>query len=362
MSDPVTHAEIEDVLSSIRRLVSDDNRSQPAAPEPAARLVLTPALRVQEPEDLDQDDAPAEQPEPETGSGAAAGSVPEAAEAGFAGDSEETAEQSSPVDGEAEETARAEAALEAEPPIAFRHRSADQLEETAGPEDAGQEEGSAPDVPVQEPEQDPAAADAPWSDPQATLYGAAADAAQLKGSSSGAEAAEAEPEENAATAGARAASVVRKIAELEARSGGAGNTARQHWEPDSQTEAPFAGTGADTIEWRDEPLSARRMAPSEAPGINESPADGAAASGPGGAAGESPESAETVVEAAFTGAALEAMAEAGDTYLDEDSLRDLVASIVREELQGPLGERITRNVRKLVRREIHRALAAHDLL
>ncbi|QBR36946.1 hypothetical protein ETW23_13180 [Leisingera sp. NJS201] len=48
MSDPVTHAEIEDVLSSIRRLVSDDSRSGPAAPEPAARLVLTPALRVQE--------------------------------------------------------------------------------------------------------------------------------------------------------------------------------------------------------------------------------------------------------------------------------------------------------------------------
>ena len=32
-----------------------------------------------------------------------------------------------------------------------------------------------------------------------------------------------------------------------------------------------------------------------------------------------------------------------------------------EELQGALGERITRNVRKLVRREIQRALTAQDL-
>lgn len=49
------------------------------------------------------------------------------------------------------------------------------------------------------------------------------------------------------------------------------------------------------------------------------------------------------------------------TILDEDMLRDLVSEIVRQELQGALGERITRNVRKLVRREIHRALSAQDL-
>ncbi|WP_370402205.1 hypothetical protein [Sulfitobacter sp. JB4-11] len=47
--------------------------------------------------------------------------------------------------------------------------------------------------------------------------------------------------------------------------------------------------------------------------------------------------------------------------IDEDALRDLVSEIVRAELQGALGERITRNVRKLVRREIHRALTAQEL-
>ena len=47
--------------------------------------------------------------------------------------------------------------------------------------------------------------------------------------------------------------------------------------------------------------------------------------------------------------------------LDEDMLRDLVGDIVRQELQGALGERITRNVRKLVRREIHRMLISQEM-
>ncbi len=50
-----------------------------------------------------------------------------------------------------------------------------------------------------------------------------------------------------------------------------------------------------------------------------------------------------------------------ETVLDEEMLRELVTEIVRQELQGALGERITRNVRKLVRREIHRALTSHEL-
>ncbi|MBC7164230.1 MAG: hypothetical protein H5U15_04435 [Roseovarius sp.] len=49
-----------------------------------------------------------------------------------------------------------------------------------------------------------------------------------------------------------------------------------------------------------------------------------------------------------------------EAVLDEEALRDLVAEIVREELMGTLGERITRNVRKLVRREINRALTSRN--
>lgn len=48
--------------------------------------------------------------------------------------------------------------------------------------------------------------------------------------------------------------------------------------------------------------------------------------------------------------------------LDDEALRDLVRELIVQELQGPLGERITRNIRKLVRAEIARALASDELL
>ena len=50
----------------------------------------------------------------------------------------------------------------------------------------------------------------------------------------------------------------------------------------------------------------------------------------------------------------------GGTIVHPEALRELVADIIRQELQGALGERITRNVRKLVRREINRALDIKD--
>ena len=50
MSEPMSSTEIEDVLSSIRRLVSDDLRPAPRAATVASegngKLILTPALRV----------------------------------------------------------------------------------------------------------------------------------------------------------------------------------------------------------------------------------------------------------------------------------------------------------------------------
>ncbi|MCV6825006.1 MULTISPECIES: hypothetical protein [Halocynthiibacter] len=49
-----------------------------------------------------------------------------------------------------------------------------------------------------------------------------------------------------------------------------------------------------------------------------------------------------------------------ESAFDEEALRELVSEIVRSELQGALGERITRNVRKLVRREIHRIVSSPD--
>jgi hypothetical protein len=49
-----------------------------------------------------------------------------------------------------------------------------------------------------------------------------------------------------------------------------------------------------------------------------------------------------------------------DELLDEDALRDMIAVVIREELQGVLGERITRNVRRLVRREVQRVLTLRE--
>jgi hypothetical protein len=46
----------------------------------------------------------------------------------------------------------------------------------------------------------------------------------------------------------------------------------------------------------------------------------------------------------------------GAPILDEESLRAVINAIVREELQGELGDRIGRNLRKLIRREIQQVL------
>ncbi|WP_179379757.1 hypothetical protein [Jannaschia marina] len=54
------------------------------------------------------------------------------------------------------------------------------------------------------------------------------------------------------------------------------------------------------------------------------------------------------------------VADLSATVGDDEALRDLIAEIVRQELAGELGERITRNVRKLVRREIRQMLASED--
>lgn len=44
----------------------------------------------------------------------------------------------------------------------------------------------------------------------------------------------------------------------------------------------------------------------------------------------------------------------------DEALRGLISEIVRQELSGALGERITRNVRKLVRRELRQMLSSGD--
>lgn len=50
-----------------------------------------------------------------------------------------------------------------------------------------------------------------------------------------------------------------------------------------------------------------------------------------------------------------------DNIFSEQVLRELVRDLIREQLQGDLGERITRNIRKMVRAEISNALAVQKL-
>lgn len=47
--------------------------------------------------------------------------------------------------------------------------------------------------------------------------------------------------------------------------------------------------------------------------------------------------------------------------VDDVRLREMVAQVVHEELAGPLGERITRNMRRMVRREISNILSSRDM-
>jgi hypothetical protein len=50
----------------------------------------------------------------------------------------------------------------------------------------------------------------------------------------------------------------------------------------------------------------------------------------------------------------------GAPILDEEALRGVINAIVRDELQGELGERISRNLRKLIRRELAEMLAERE--
>jgi hypothetical protein len=118
------------------------------------------------------------------------------------------------------------------------------------------------------------------------------------------------------------------------------------WEPDGEGQDAYAGTLTQSLSWQ-----------AEAGGNedgNEHEADAADAQ-------RISETKATFIRDPKVTAKADAVQDVTTerTPLDEGALRDLIAQVVREELQGVLGERITRNVRKLVRREIYRALAEH---
>lgn len=272
MSDPVTKVEIEDVLSSIRRLVSSDERPKPAEPGAVAspvekdRLVLTPALRI--------DDA-AQDPRLH-------------------------------VPGQDDHMDEVDAATQ-----------------PSGDEDADVQSAAS----VDEPD-------------TSFTSGRSRDAkAELKA----------------------------RVAELEEVVSRQGD----QWEPDGTTTSANSGSPVASLPWEDYVTDAQEeahqdaaeAAPNPTPEFHHSKPTEQAVNAQAGADSSADLSAgaENSNPDEAQGDSARDFPATKDEFLDEEALRDLVADIVRQELQGALGERITRNVRKLVRREIHRALASQEL-
>lgn len=318
MSDPVSKVEIEDVLSSIRRLVSEERRVEPRRittrePKEPDRLILVPAFRVESvpdegagatddhAEDLSEGAAAPEILHPEEPWRDPEATLFGAADAAPEDEADEDPERAAGDEAVAEEVDAADGG------------SAGEFVGDA----SGLDEASGWDAKE-------AASEEPWEDEGDHADAAVMGEMGLPPETETAGDHDATPED----LDQRAETLSAKIEALEEA---IGRTTDQ-WEPDGQGRDDYAGTPIEAIEWEDHN-------PGDKPDVFETTAT---IDGPDADDGHEDLAAE-------------------ETILDEESLRELVADIVREELQGALGERITRNVRKLVRREIHRALAAQDL-
>ena len=311
MSDPMTNTEVEDVLASIRRLVSDDKRpeSEPAQAAATDRLVLTPSLRVM---DDDNQDAPAD-PETEEARDAELADVETSRDEGEAAADDTDVSVEAEVEADIAQMSIHDAfATEAEETSAEAAPDSGEEDTSVSDETAEEhQEAAASDVPFESVEDETAEGDEPEDAEQAEVI----------------EAAHVEAAEDAATDNAEPEQTLSdKIAALETLIGGRD----EEFEPDDPGTDEYAGTEPPAMSWED---------------ADEAPAYGAFMH-----AQATPD--EDSQAQIFS---------SDEDVLDEEALRELVSDIVREELQGALGERITRNVRKLVRREIHRALAAQEL-
>jgi hypothetical protein len=304
MSDPMTNVAIEDVLSSIRRLVSEDARmrpvplraDQPDAEEAAAaadvvtpdsgRLVLTPALRV-------------------------SADAPQAEAAPFVLDQPMTEAEQAP---EAPQDALEEAAM------------------------AWEDHHAAADAPAVTPPDSDLTEDVVLSE---DFFASVLDAI-------------AEPADDAATDDAAAAQTE------PAEAWAAADDAAPHdvdMAPDAEVQDEAMAMAEADLDSDPAPeLSTSYLEDSDF--VFASTRDGAPRAtdtGQAAAADMHPPIEDDL------SADRDLLLRDDEAILDEETLRELVADIVRQELQGALGERITRNVRKLVRREIHRALTSQEL-
>tara|TARA_R110002110_G_scaffold107403_3_gene268797 strand:+ start:777 stop:1853 length:1077 start_codon:yes stop_codon:yes gene_type:complete len=357
MSNPVTNAEVEDVLSSIRRLVSEDKRPLQAKSKSAQsdRLVLTAALRVAEDEDvhsavasdLDAQDWSEEDSAFEALHGAddldvtmdddAFGDVAPEHVVDDAADVE-VADTDDAPDLDPEDRSRSDKMRR----VQVQHK--DTLDDPAQ-DGASDPYNFSDDAAVDGFAEDRHMATAP--DPSGVELDSAFNDPAGDDLS--------ETTDNAPTPqDAKAATLNDKIEALEKAIGKIADT----WEPDSPGMDAYSGTEPPAaMAWEDDPE--RNEPKPRLHNLKPVAADQPQAEAiiepkqaPAPAVEEPTENVGADDSIAFTG---------DDQLLDEEALRDLVSEIVRAELQGALGERITRNVRKLVRREIHRALTAQEL-
>jgi hypothetical protein len=379
MSDPVTNAEVEDVLSSIRRLVSEDKRPlQMAQRENVSdRLVLTPALRVaKDTRYPDQDDRAEEQgPHYADVQGDAVTDNDEAPadvlvldqpHDALARDTDTPADVSD-NDQQAEKENSGTYAFDdpAHDYDADPYNFADDEDNDGeGSKSAFIEE---PDHAAPESDYD-AAAPAQDEHVPETVEAEQQEAQTQHDEPQLPPTEEAQVADQALSPTSKAAALRAKIEELEAAIGGISGS----WDVGSEPSALNSSNSKDAMAWEDEspedaitsrmPAYEPEAEPSEqdgfllSDGLDASPDEGSDQSDH--APKEDDNSAQVDVKTGVP-SALDYGDE--DQLIDEEALRDMVSEIVRAELQGALGERITRNVRKLVRREIHRALTAQDL-
>jgi hypothetical protein len=414
MSNPVTNAEVEDVLSSIRRLVSCDTRpvgrgsqegtnpNNESAQPGSDRLVLTPALRVAvvrevtpsidvDQDDVDQDDGATSTVRAQEDAEIAAQTTPhgdaslvddgmesdvsdrqgEAADEVIEADQAEPAAQGSRSEIEPEELRflfRARKRLTLTPEIAEDETATSEGETATAEvnEEAELDESTIETVEAIEVRK------------PSTLLLTDPEPANKRAS-------------NAPTDAGPPQELTAKIAALEAV---IAQTPDQ-WEPDGDSVDEYAGTSVGSVAWEDhvdldgsgapfskdevgrvtpsvqEAFEAEVIEPEEAIDENPTLLDGEDEAGEPAATEDVADQDVTLVDLAgditadpqgdTDNSSREASFAIDDAVLDEDALRELVSDIVRQELEGSLGERITHNVRKLVRRELQRALAAEEL-
>jgi hypothetical protein len=329
MSDPMTNTEIEDVLSSIRRLVSEELRphGRPAAadaaqapaansaprvsqslPGQAGKLLLTPALRVVSDGDdsyRPADDAALFAPEDEP-------ALPKAGLAGM---------PPPPADHGAEDDADVILSADPDPSPVF-HRSGDVHGDAADMQHVISRLGAA------------VAGDDEWESPVGDLddFGDAVAPGPAAAGARGADFGRPEPLGSRLHLSVSLSDDPDFLTPLD----------------DGATPGGMDASGDDFLMAGDDFLATAAAAPPQMrrvePPVGDAWADAAAAEARAELEREPDENPYAQPEVAF----------------DEEVLRDLVRDIIREELAGSLGERITRNVRKLVRVEIARALAVRD--